>query len=162
VATLHARCTEGETVKRPDFRRHAGQLSLTTWNSTLGKIVIHSPFVCNRQRISNFESLLSQFYRHRKGIKSPAELKMTSWSPWTLDITRSSQDNDQWHVYRVEVLRGEYTSNYDQKAYSRSQFPKYADISPAKSIELSFSDMFQFTAVNCATKLAGANPIFRW
>jgi hypothetical protein len=50
---------------------------------------------------------------------------MNTWSLWTLDAARNSQDPNHWHVYSAEMSGGEYTGNYDQKQYPRLLFPEY-------------------------------------
>jgi hypothetical protein len=45
-----------------------------------------------------------------------------SWSAWALDVTRSTQDSRDWHVYRGVLSNGAYV--YDQQQYPKQQYPE--------------------------------------
>jgi hypothetical protein len=46
-----------------------------------------------------------------------------NWSQWALDAARSSQDPQEWHVYRAELSDGQYNGNYEQKQFPKLGFP---------------------------------------
>jgi hypothetical protein len=45
-----------------------------------------------------------------------------SFSSWSLDLARSGQDQENWHVYRAAIVHGKYV--YDQQQYSRQLYPE--------------------------------------
>ena len=45
-----------------------------------------------------------------------------SFSSWGLDLARSDQDQDSWHVYRAAIVNGKYV--YDQQHYLRQLYPE--------------------------------------
>jgi hypothetical protein len=47
---------------------------------------------------------------------------MSDWSSWSLDLARSEQDYEHWHVYRAALVSGKYV--YDQQQYPRQDYPK--------------------------------------
>ena len=40
-----------------------------------------------------------------------------SWSTWSLDVARSDQDQEHFHVYRAAIVNGKYV--YDQQQYPK-------------------------------------------
>jgi hypothetical protein len=66
---------------------------------------------------------------------------MSNWSSWALDLARSDQDHDNWHVYRAAAVGGSY--QYDQAHYPRHIYqeyvtkPQFASLShPSSSAQL--------------------------
>lgn len=87
------------------------------------------PFVCYSQFSSNQRPHKAPALLHPQSSitrrSARAHGTMSSWSSWNLDVARSGQDQQNWHLYRAEISGEAYTGNYHQIQYPRLRYPKY-------------------------------------